>query len=310
MLDTALGELYPDDEAPTAGNWRAPESRRWHGRTGSSSSDTRGRSRSAARRPARTGCGSMRSNSAPSMGWVCRRCRWTCSCPARGSSGSRRRHSPDNRTALEPYHSRSSIRTASTATRVVAVTGQDPPDVARATAFEFGLERLLDGIGILMLNPSPLTRGPKWPLRPIHGDVQNRQSRSSPAGMLVPVTEAWTPTGATGPPRPGPPVRRLVHHRRDDDRHLLPPDVPRPHPLARNVSLLHRPPPPPRAPASGCQPRRPTPPPGPRVGHPRGHRRPRAMRLIADGEVERAGVTGLAGRLGYCPAAPRPPTGR
>ena len=23
MLDTALGELYPDDEAPTAGNWRA-----------------------------------------------------------------------------------------------------------------------------------------------------------------------------------------------------------------------------------------------------------------------------------------------
>jgi hypothetical protein len=41
-----------------------------------------------------------------------------------------------------------------TAARVVAVTGPVAPDVAPATAFEFGLERLLDGIGILMLNPS------------------------------------------------------------------------------------------------------------------------------------------------------------
>ena len=42
-----------------------------------------------------------------------------------------------------------------TAARVSAATEADlPVDVARGRAFEFGLERLLDGIGVLMLNPS------------------------------------------------------------------------------------------------------------------------------------------------------------
>jgi hypothetical protein len=41
-----------------------------------------------------------------------------------------------------------------TVARVTAVAGQDMPADAPARAFEFGLERLLDGIGVLMLNPS------------------------------------------------------------------------------------------------------------------------------------------------------------
>lgn len=42
-----------------------------------------------------------------------------------------------------------------TAARVAPLAGPDlPADVARDRAFEFGLERLLDGIGVLMLNPS------------------------------------------------------------------------------------------------------------------------------------------------------------
>ena len=55
-----------------------------------------------------------------------------------------------------PTPSRSSTRTASPPPPgSPGAPGRTPPDAAAPDrSFEFGLERLLDGIGVLMLNPS------------------------------------------------------------------------------------------------------------------------------------------------------------
>jgi AcrR family transcriptional regulator len=156
MLDTALGELYPDDEAPTAGNWRARveavarANRQFflrHPWAFSIGRPPPGPNRMRKyeielRAVDGMGLSEMQMDLLVSLleGFV------------RGAVAGTPRTAE---AALEPYTRQVLDQDRfPTAARVVAVSGQDPPDVARATAFEFGLERLLDGIGVLMLNPS------------------------------------------------------------------------------------------------------------------------------------------------------------
>ena len=99
---------------------------------------------------------------------------------------------------------------------------------------------------------------------------------------------------------PRPALRRHVLHRRPHHRHLLPALLPGDHPAAAQRGVLPDRRGAPRAPASGpaaaaC----PTPPPARPSGTSRPTSPPRAMRLVADGVVEREGVDGLARRLGY-----------
>ncbi len=99
-----------------------------------------------------------------------------------------------------------------------------------------------------------------------------------------------------------PAVRRRLLHRGPDHRHLLPALVPGAHARRRPTSRSTRPRPPPRppasAPASAASPtRRPGSPDWDVAADVAG----RAMRLIADGVVEREGVAGLAAHLGYTP---------
>ena len=108
--------------------------------------------------------------------------------------------------------------------------------------------------------------------------------------------------------QPGPPLRRGVLHRSPDHRHLLPALVPGARPPRRATSRSTPPQrartPPASAPASAaCPTRRPGSPEWDVAADVAG----RAMRLIADGLVDREGVDGLARRVGYTPAPPRPP---
>ncbi len=119
--------------------------------------------------------------------------------------------------------------------------------------------------------------------------------------------EALLPRGG----EQGRPLRRLVLHRRALHGDLLPPELPGPHPVSAGTSSSSRPPRP--RPAGGyracrrCQPdavARLA-----RVG-PRGDVVARAMRLVADGVVDREGVTG-AGTPAQLQRAPvAPPAGR
>ena len=96
------------------------------------------------------------------------------------------------------------------------------------------------------------------------------------------------------------PLRRLVLRRRAHHRHLLPALLPGPHPAGRATSASS--PPPAAAQGAGfraCMRCRPDAVPGSPEWDVRADVVARAMRLIADGVVERYGVPGLAARLGY-----------
>ena len=98
------------------------------------------------------------------------------------------------------------------------------------------------------------------------------------------------------------PLRRAVRHRGALDRHLLPAELPRPHAEAGERHVLRDV----RRRARGRLPRLQAVPARGRARarrewNLRGDTAGRAMRLIADGVVEREGVPGLAARLGYSP---------
>ena len=162
MLDTALGELHPDEQAPTVGNWRARveavarENRRFllrHPWALSVGRPLPGPNRMRKyeielRAVDGMGLSEVQMDLLVTLldGFV------------RGAVVGR----PGDD---EPTHGGRAVVAAHahqvfdperfpTAARVAPLAGDDPRSVAADRAFEFGLERLLDGIGILMLNPS------------------------------------------------------------------------------------------------------------------------------------------------------------
>ena len=97
-------------------------------------------------------------------------------------------------------------------------------------------------------------------------------------------------------------VRRLVLHRGAHDRHLLPSELSGDDTKRANVEFFAS-----AAAAQqhgyrACKRCRPDAAPGSPEWNVRGDVVARAMRLIADGVVDREGVAGLAGRLGYSSA--------
>ena len=104
--------------------------------------------------------------------------------------------------------------------------------------------------------------------------------------------------------RQGRPLRRLVRHRRHDDRDLLPAELPGGHAEARNVRFHPTAAAAQRAGFRACKRCRPDAAPGSPEWNVRADVVGRAMRLIADGSVDREGVAGLAApaRLQRAPA--------
>ena len=163
MVDAALGELYPDEQSPTTGNWRtrveavARENRRFL---------LRHPWALAIGRPL-PGPGRMRKyeielRAVDGMGLSETQMDLLVTLLdgfVRGAVGGAPRPpepAPGGPAAAEPDAARTvDPDRFPTAARVAAAAGQDQPaDDASDHAFEFGLERLLDGIGVLMLNPS------------------------------------------------------------------------------------------------------------------------------------------------------------
>lgn len=162
MLDSTLGELYPDEETPTAGNWRARvaavarENRRFllrHPWVLSVGRPLPGPNRMRKyeielRAVDGMGLSEVQMDLLVALldGFV------------RGTvdGGPRREESTQGgREAVAPYSEQVfDPERFPTAARVAPMTGEDPPAAASDRAFEFGLDRLLDGIGILMLDPS------------------------------------------------------------------------------------------------------------------------------------------------------------
>ena len=160
MLDTALGELYADEQAPTAGNWRARveavarENRQFllrHPWALSIGRPLPGPNRMRKyeielRAVDGMGLSEVQMDLLVTLldGFVRGAVEGT---PASAEPG-RGVVEPHAQQVLDPDR-------FPTAARVAAVAGKDlPADIAADRAFEFGLERLLDGIGVLMLNPS------------------------------------------------------------------------------------------------------------------------------------------------------------
>jgi Tetracyclin repressor-like, C-terminal domain len=163
MLDAALGELYPDEQAPTTGNWRARveavarENRRFllrHPWALSVGHPLPGPNRLRKyeielRAVDGMGLSEVQMDLLVTLldGFV------------RGAvDGSPRTPEPAHAgppAAETEAHQVVDPDRFPTAARVASVAGKDrAADVAPDRAFEFGLERLLDGIGVLMLNPS------------------------------------------------------------------------------------------------------------------------------------------------------------
>ncbi len=162
MLDGVLGELYPDDEAPTAGNWRARveavarENRRfllrhpWALSVGRPPPGPNRMRQHEIELRAVDGMGlsevQMELLATLLDGFV------------RGAVGGTPGNAEQsNGGGVAESYARHVVDPDRfpTVARVAAAAGKDvPADVAADRAFEFGLERLLDGIGVLMLNPS------------------------------------------------------------------------------------------------------------------------------------------------------------
>ena len=163
MLDAALGELYPDESAPTAGNWRARvetvarENRRFllrHRWALSAGHPLPGPNRMRKyeielRAVDGMGLSEVQMDLLVTLldGFV------------RGAFGSTAQAGVSRRDGGDPADSYArqvlDPDRFPTAARIASAAGEQLPDVdAPDRSFEFGLERLLDGIGVLMLNPS------------------------------------------------------------------------------------------------------------------------------------------------------------
>ena len=163
MLDTALGELYPDEQAPTAGNWRARveavarANRQFFLRHPWALSIAR-----PAPGPNRMRKYEIELRAVDGMGLSEEQMHLLVTLLdgfVRGAvGGSPPTTGPTSGGAVPTdTHAQQLLDPDRfpTVARVAAVAGKDlPADVATDRAFEFGLERLLDGIGVLMLNPS------------------------------------------------------------------------------------------------------------------------------------------------------------
>ena len=160
MLDAVLGELYPDEQAATSGNWRtrveAVARANWAflGRHPWAS-------HVAARRPA-MGPGAMRKyeielRAVDGLGLSEVQMDLLVTLVdgfVRGTAGG-----IDDESTGQPWWTGSGPHTDParfpTAARVGPVAGGQPQGAAgQERSFEFGLERLLDGIGVLILNPA------------------------------------------------------------------------------------------------------------------------------------------------------------
>lgn len=162
MLDAVLGELYPDEQAPTTGNWRARveavvrENRRlflrhpWALAIGRPLPGPNRMRKYEIELRAVDGMGlsevQMDLLVALLDGFV------------RGSvDGVPQKHDPaKSGRAVTPSPAQTILdpERFPVAARVAPVVAADPSAAGADRAFEFGLERLLDGIGVLMLNPS------------------------------------------------------------------------------------------------------------------------------------------------------------
>jgi AcrR family transcriptional regulator len=163
MLDTALGELYPDDRTPTEGNWRARVE-----------AVARANRQFFLRHPWALSIGrpppgpnrmrkyeiELRAVDGMGLSEVQMDLLVTLLDGfVRGAVGGTAQTgatTQDGGAPTDPYAPRVvDPDRFPTAARVASVAGESPPDAgAPGRSFEFGLERLLDGIGVLMLNPS------------------------------------------------------------------------------------------------------------------------------------------------------------
>ena len=173
MLDAVLGELYPDEQALDRRQLARPASRRWPGPTGTSSSATRGR---CTWPPAgrRSGPDCMRKyelelRAVDGLGLSEVQMDLLVTLVngfVRGTVGGVHEKADAERVtgisedqwwaATAPYVAQVfDPERFPTAARVGPVAGEElPAPSPRERSFEFGLERLLDGIGVLILNPS------------------------------------------------------------------------------------------------------------------------------------------------------------
>ena len=161
MLDAALGELYSDEQAPTVGNWRARveavarENRQFlvrHPWAVSVGPPLPGPNRMRKyeielRAVDGMGLSEVQMDLLVSLldGFV------------RGTVGglpSNRPPGSGGRAVLASYAPQVLDPERYPTAARVARAGEEPSGAAADRAFEFGLERLLDGIGVLMLNPS------------------------------------------------------------------------------------------------------------------------------------------------------------
>ena len=160
MVDAALGELYPDEQSPTSGNWRA----RVEAVARANRQLLLRHPWLAALGPPLPGPHRMRKyeielRAVDGMGLsevqmdllVTLLDGFVRGAVASAPMPAGPRPGPDG-AASSPTLDPDRFPTAARVT-AGAVPGL-PADAAREQAFEFGLERLLDGIGILMLNPS------------------------------------------------------------------------------------------------------------------------------------------------------------
>jgi AcrR family transcriptional regulator len=162
MVDAALGELYPDGQAPTAGNWRA---RVEAVARANRQLLLRHPWALSARRPA-PGPNRMRKyeielRAVDGMGLSEEQMDLLVTLldgfvrGAVGGSGQSDQPARGDRAVVDAYAQQVlDPDRFPTAARVAQAGAALPDDGAAERSFEFGLERLLDGIGVLMLNPS------------------------------------------------------------------------------------------------------------------------------------------------------------
>ncbi len=164
MLDTVLGEVYPDEQAATSGNWRTRVEAVARANWALLARHPWASSAATGRPP--TGPNAMRKyetelRAVDGLGLSENQMDLLVTLVngfVRGSVGGNR-DGPDDqpwRAATGPYAALvlDPVRFP-TAARVGPVAAGEPQGAAgQERSFEFGLERLLDGIGVLILNPA------------------------------------------------------------------------------------------------------------------------------------------------------------